>query len=214
MVRAPVLAYPSFDRSFLLETDPSVEGLGAVFSQTQEDGQLHPVAYASRVLSPQECNYGITALETLAVVWATFHFHSYLYGHEVTVYIDHSAVKVVLEAPNLSSKHARWWTKVYGQGMKKGEIWYHPGKSNSNTDALSHSQQGPAPTEEERDDDVQVSALRCSEGSEVQTTVTDLLQTDPADGVLSKFGEEQRKDPHIQEVISFLETEELPSDEH
>ena len=157
--------------------------------QTQEDGQLHPVAYASRALSPQERNYGVTELEPLPVVWATSYLHSYLYGHAVTVYTDHSAVKAVLEAPNLSNKHARWWTKVYRQGIKKVEIRYRPGKSNANADALSRSPQGPTPTEEERYDDVQVAALRYSEGSEVQTTVTDLSQTDPADGVLLKFGD-------------------------
>ena len=119
-------------------------------------------------------------------------------------------MKAVLEATNLSGKHAWWWTKVYGQGMKV-EFQYRPGKSNANADALSlsRSPQGPAPTEAERYDAVQVAALRCSGGSEVQTTVTDLLRADPVDGVPSKFGEEQRKDSYIQEVISFLETGEL-----
>ena len=77
---------------------------------------------------------------------------------------------------------------------------------------MSRSPQGPVPAEE-KGDNVQVAALRCSEGSEVCATVAELLRTDPADGVLSKFGEEQRKDPHIQEVISFLEEGKLPSDE-
>ena len=62
--------------------------------------------------------------------------------------------------------------------MKKVEIRYRPGKSNAIADALFRSPQGPTPTEEQRENDVQVAALRCSEGSEVQTTVTDLLQTD------------------------------------
>ena len=58
---------------------------------------MHPVAFASRALSPPERNYSITELETSAVVWAVSHFHSYLYGHCVTVYTDHSAVKAVLD---------------------------------------------------------------------------------------------------------------------
>ena len=45
-------------------------GLGAVLSQIQDDGRIHPVAYASRALSQPETNYRITDLETLAVVWA------------------------------------------------------------------------------------------------------------------------------------------------
>ena len=69
-----VLAYPDFGRDFILETDASINRLGAVLSQTQEDGKVHPVAYASRALSLTERNYTITELETLAVVWAVTDF--------------------------------------------------------------------------------------------------------------------------------------------
>ena len=104
LISAPVLAYPSFDRPFVLETDASIVGLGAVLSQPQDDGQLHPVAYASRSLSAAERNYAITELETLAVVWAINHFHFYLYGHSVKVLTDHTAVKAILETPNPSGR--------------------------------------------------------------------------------------------------------------
>ena len=103
---APVLAYPNFDAQFVLETDASNKGLGAVLSQAQEGGNLHPVGYASRALSPSEMHYGITDLETLAVVWAISHFSHYLYGNRVVVYTDHTAIKSVLEAANPSGKHA------------------------------------------------------------------------------------------------------------
>ena len=45
---ALVLAFP---KGFILEMDTSIKGLGAVLSQQQEDDQIHPVAFASRVLS-------------------------------------------------------------------------------------------------------------------------------------------------------------------
>ena len=93
LVTPPVLAYPRFGEDFTLETDASIQGLGAVLSQKQEDGKLHPIAYASRALSKPERNYSVTELETLAVVWAITHFRSHLYGGRVTVLTDHSAVK-------------------------------------------------------------------------------------------------------------------------
>ena len=80
LVEAPVLAYPDFNKPFTLETDASIQGVGAILSQRQKDTKLHPVAYASRALSVQEKRYAITELETLAVIWAMSHFHSYLYG--------------------------------------------------------------------------------------------------------------------------------------
>ena len=92
LTEAPVLAYPSFNEPFILETDASSQGLGAILCQHVGQGTPHPVAYASRSLSKAELNYSITELKTLAVVWAITHFHAYLYGNEVTVYTDHSAV--------------------------------------------------------------------------------------------------------------------------
>ena len=83
LVTAPVLVYPMFGEgeSFILVTDASMEGLGAVLGQKREDGHVHPVAYASRSLNPHEKNYSITELETLGLVWAVKHFRPYLLGH-------------------------------------------------------------------------------------------------------------------------------------
>ena len=61
--------YPRLNEPFILETDASILGLGAIL---QPNGSTHPVAYASRSLNQAERNYG---LETLAVVWAVTHFN-------------------------------------------------------------------------------------------------------------------------------------------
>lgn len=59
LVHAPVLAYPQFDNQhpFLMETDPSTQGLGVVLAQQQSDGRVHLIAFASRSLSPAEQKY-------------------------------------------------------------------------------------------------------------------------------------------------------------
>ena len=108
MTDAPVLAYPDFEQPFLLETDASGTGLGAVLAQKQEDGSVRPVAYASRTLQNHEKNYRVTELEGLGVVWATKHFRPYLYGHPCDVYTDHEALKALLNTPQPSGKLARW----------------------------------------------------------------------------------------------------------
>ena len=66
---SPVLAYADFKAPFILHTDASGEGLGAVLHQVQE-GKQRVIAYASRSLSKSEKNYPVHKLEFLALKWA------------------------------------------------------------------------------------------------------------------------------------------------
>ena len=204
----PVLAYPAFDRDFTLETDASSQGLGAVLSQVQADEKLHPVAYASRALNPSERNYSVTELETLAVVWAITHFHSYLYGNCVHVLTDHSAVKAVLETPNPTGKHARWWTRVYGRGVKDVRITYRAGRENVAADALSRSPKDPAPVCGLTQGETQVAVLRGGEGDTPLNVTTGSSQEESTD-----FAAEQVKDPDLLEVVEFIRDGKAPKDD-
>ena len=64
----PVLAYPDFSRSFILDTDASNVGIGAVLSQVDKDGQGRVISYGSRALTKPERRYCVTRKELLAVV--------------------------------------------------------------------------------------------------------------------------------------------------
>ena len=96
----PVLSYPMFGPQceFILETDASGVGLGAILAQKQVDGSTHPIAYASRTLDSHKRNYGISELEMLALVWAMRYFRPYLLGHHTTVYTDHAACRSLLDS--------------------------------------------------------------------------------------------------------------------
>ena len=52
----PVLRLPDIDRDFILRTDASNAGVGAVLMQ-EHDGELFPVSYASKKLSEREKRY-------------------------------------------------------------------------------------------------------------------------------------------------------------
>ena len=75
MTTAPILGYLDYNKPFILFTDASEKGLGAVLSQKQEDQEI-VIAYASRSLNKAEQNYPITEQEALAVVWAIEYFHN------------------------------------------------------------------------------------------------------------------------------------------
>ena len=185
LVTTPVLAYPNFDIDFVLETDASYQGLGAVLSQRLADQKLHPVAFGSTALSPPEKNYSVTELETLTVVWAIKHFHAYLYGHNVQVVTDHSVVKALLGSPSPSGKHARWWLWVFGSGVRKVDILYRPGKENVRVDALSRNEHT----------EVQVAAV-----SSEERTITELLEGTYPESVTSDFHIQQQKDSELQKL--------------
>ncbi len=67
LTTTPVLAYPDFTREFIVDTDASDTGIGAVLSQVDDEGRERPITYASRLLSKAERKYCVTRRELLAV---------------------------------------------------------------------------------------------------------------------------------------------------
>ena len=181
--------YPSFDEKFVLDTDAISSGLGAVCSQSRH-GLLHPISFASSFISKVEKNYGIMELEKLAVVRVIQHYRACLYGHEVLVVTDHSAVKAILETPNPSWKHAHWWLKVLGSEVKSLEIKYHPVKDNTKADSLS---QNPVLPADKDDMDLQVAKVHAD--SDLQ--ISELLET-TSTPVMADYHQEQQKDEALK----------------
>ena len=86
-LQMPILSFPDFSKPFLLETDASGKGLGAVLSQKQSDGQYHLIAYET------EQRYHSNKQEFLALKWAvTKQFHEYLspYGKNRNEFVVHT----------------------------------------------------------------------------------------------------------------------------
>jgi len=88
LISPPILRYPDDSRRFILTTDASNEGLGAVLSQGEIEKGL-PIALASRSLNKAERNYSTTENELLAIVWGIRYFRQYLHGTKFTVVTDH-----------------------------------------------------------------------------------------------------------------------------
>ena len=132
---APVLAFADFKKPFLLETDASIEGLGAVLSQKQDDDLYHPVAYTSHGLKGGELKYHSSKLEFLALKWAvTEQFREYLQYQPFLVRTDNNLLTYVMTMPNLDAVGHRWVAAMAGYNF---EIEYICGSDNKVADALS-----------------------------------------------------------------------------
>ena len=105
----PVLVFPDFDRPFMLKTDASKEGLGAVLSQKQRNGKYHPITFGSCSLMPSEKNYHSSKFEFLVLKWSvTEHFKEYLTKAPIIVWMDNNPLMNVLTMPNLDTTRHRW----------------------------------------------------------------------------------------------------------
>ena len=139
-LQAPVLSFPDFNKPFLLETDTSGRGLGAVLSQKQADGWYHLIAYASCVMNETEQRYHLNKKEFLALKWAvTEQFHEYLspYGknrNEFIVHTDNNLLTYIFSSANLDAAGQRWAAHLASYNFS---LEYQKGKDNTVADFLS-----------------------------------------------------------------------------
>ena len=104
LCKAPVLKSPNFSDSFVLQTDASDRGVGAVLSQLDADGEEHPVSYYSRKLLPREVRYSTVEKECLAIKLSLEAFKVYLLGRRFKIVTDHRALQWI---NSLKDKNAR-----------------------------------------------------------------------------------------------------------
>ena len=132
---ALVLAFADFEKPFLLDTDASSLGLGAVLSQKQNDGKFHLVAYASQELKGGEGKYHSSKLDFLTLKWAvTDQFKEYLQCKPFMVCTDNNPLTYVMTTPKLDAIGHRWVATLAGYNMT---IEYLKGADNKVADILS-----------------------------------------------------------------------------
>ncbi|GBM59103.1 Transposon Ty3-G Gag-Pol polyprotein, partial [Araneus ventricosus] len=133
LITSPVLTYPRTDKEFILDTDASNEGIGAVLSQKIGNEEC-VIAYFSKSLGKPERNYCVTRKELLIIVKSIEHFHHYLYGRKFLLRTDHASLRWLLNFREPEGQIARWIQRLQEYDF---EIQHRKGTSHGNADALS-----------------------------------------------------------------------------
>ena len=130
---APILAFPKPGLKYILDTDASDVGIGAVLSQVQE-GKERVIAYASKKLNAQQQRYSVTRRELLAVITFMNHFRHFLLGQKFLLRTDHGSLRWIFEFKDPRGQVARWLEILAQYDF---DIQHRPGNKHSNADSLS-----------------------------------------------------------------------------
>jgi len=107
LVPVPMLALPYFSTPFILETDASTSGIGAVLAQ---DG--HPIAYFSKKLSSRLQQQSAYVQELYDITKAVAKFRHYLIGHHFVIHIDQCSLKHLQDQTIQTPEQEAWLPKL------------------------------------------------------------------------------------------------------
>lgn len=126
---SPILALPDFSKPFVVETDASGTGIGAILSQGS-----HPIAYYSPQLSPRLQQSSTYQREMYAITQAVSKWRQYLLGNRFTIITDQQSLKSITSQVIQTPDQQKWLGKLIGYDF---DIVYRPGRINTVADALS-----------------------------------------------------------------------------
>lgn len=126
----PTLAYPDFSQPFIVQTDASETGVGAVLMNHDR----RPVAFLSKVLNKTQSTYHITDKELFAIVFALKKWSNYLLGQKFLVQTDHKALEQLFKMKEPNSRLTRYRLLIEQYDF---DIQYLKGDKNNVADALS-----------------------------------------------------------------------------
>jgi hypothetical protein len=133
---APILVHTDPSKPYTLETDASNFAIGAILSQPDAEGNLHPCCFYSRSLNDAESRYDIRDKELLAIKASCTVWRHYLEGatFPITVPTDHESLRYFQTMKSLSPRQARWSLFFSRFNLV---FTYRPGSRNGKADALS-----------------------------------------------------------------------------
>ena len=172
-----------------------------MLSQVEDDGELHPVAFFSKKMSPAECNYEIYDKELLAIIRCFEQWKPELKGTDlqVKIFTDHRSLEYFMSTKKLTRRQARWAEFLSEFNFV---ITYRLGKKNEKVEALTRRPNDKPQNEEDELQQHQLQTLLPSEIVELQlneeATEPDETATDPDShfGRKGKTGKARRRTLH------------------
>ncbi|GJX65905.1 retrotransposon-related protein, partial [Tanacetum coccineum] len=134
VIKPQVLALPDFNSTFIIETDASSRGIGAVLMK-----HGHPIAFISKALSPRNLLLSTYERELLAVIHAVQKWGHYILDRRFIIKTDQESFKYLLEHKLATPFQQKWISKFFGLDY---EMQYKKGVENKVADALSRIQSG------------------------------------------------------------------------
>ena len=128
-----VLAMPQNEGQFILDTDASNEAIGGCLSQVQ-NGEVKPISFSSKRLTPPQRKYCTTRKELLALVVFTRQFRHYLLGRKFLIRTDHNSLTWLMRFKDIEGQLARWMEELAQYDMN---IIHRRGIKHTNADVLS-----------------------------------------------------------------------------
>ncbi|GFV95826.1 retrovirus-related Pol polyprotein from transposon 297 [Trichonephila clavipes] len=136
LIDKPVLYAPNFEREFIVQTDASNAGMGAVLTQLNEQGEEHPILYLSKKFSKVEKRYCTAEKECASIVFAIKRVHYYLDVNSFLVMTDHIPLVWLNRNVNSNPRLMRWALALPPYNFR---IVHRSGKSHKNAGSLSRS---------------------------------------------------------------------------
>lgn len=129
LTQAPLLAVPNFSKQFILETEASDQGIGAVLMQ---DG--HPISYLSKAFSEKNKALSTYDKECMAILLAVDKWRAYLQHQEFLIRTDHKSLLYLTDQRASTKLQQKALLKLMDLKFK---IQYKKGSTNNAADALS-----------------------------------------------------------------------------
>lgn len=137
LISPPILTYPNFNESFILNVDASAFAVGAVLAQNSRKNGEQVIAYASHSLTISERKWSTYDRELWAIVWSIRHFKHYLQASQFTIVTDHKPLMGLRKMPldnDPTGRRARWAMEIE---LLDWTIEYKMGSKHINADAMS-----------------------------------------------------------------------------